>query len=78
MAKFKRIRKICEDFDKTIEGLSDDELRKLIQECRNLTQKNCWFLLYEMREIVMDRAKAYLHTHRVIRADRKDGGEYER
>jgi len=67
MSKFKRLRKISMLFDDSISTLSDDELRKLIRECRNLTQTNCWFLLYELKDIVIDRAKDLLGTRAFLR-----------
>ena len=64
MAKFKRINQIAEDFDDLICILSDDELRKLIRECRKLSGTNCWFLQYELKDIVISRAKAFLESRR--------------
>lgn len=60
--RFKRIRKIAKDFDDVIGKLSDDEKRKLIRECRRLNQTNCWFLMYKLKDIVIDRAKAFLQA----------------
>ena len=64
MAKFKRIKQIAEEFDNSICILSDDELRKIIRECRKLSRTNCWFLEYELKDIVISRAKAFLETRR--------------
>ena len=62
--KFKRISNISKLFDNSISKLSKDELRKLIYECQNLTTTNCWFLNYELRNIVIDRAKTFLESRR--------------
>ena len=75
MSNFKRISKISEAFDNSISKLSSDELRKLIGECRNLSTTNCWFLLYEMRDVVIDRAKAFLRTRRIKAGHNKKRGD---
>lgn len=61
---FKRIKKISDAFDDSISKLSKNELRKLIRECQNLTTTNCWFLNYDLKNIVIDRAKAFLESRR--------------
>ena len=73
--RFKRIKKIREAFDDSISKLSSDELRKLIGECHNLSTKNSWFLLYEMRDIVIDHAKAILSTRRIKAGHNKKRGD---
>ena len=40
--------------------MSTDEKRKLMAECKRLTTTNCWFLMYELKDIVYEQAKAFL------------------
>ena len=75
MVRFKRIRHISEVFDDSISKLSDDDLRKLIRECKKLTDINCWFLLYELKDIVIDRAKSYLKSRQKKARQKRKGGD---
>lgn len=52
MAKRKTINKIAEILWDNVEKLADKELKKLIKECSILTETNCWFLEYQLKDVV--------------------------
>jgi len=60
MSEFKRIKKIADELNTSISKMSTDEKRKLMAECKRLTTTNCWFLMYELKDIVYEQAKAFL------------------
>ena len=58
--RFKRISKIRDSLQFEINPLSDSELRKLIGECQNLTKTNCEWIMYRLKDIVIEVARCQL------------------
>ena len=58
--RFKRIRKIQDSLQFEINPLSDSELRKLIGECQRLTKTNCSWIMYGLKDIVIEVARSQL------------------
>lgn len=55
--KFKRISKIAQSLRNEMDKLDEPELTKLIAECNNLSQTNCGWQMYGLKEIVIEMAK---------------------
>ena len=58
--RFRRMRKIQDALQSEINKHSEPELRKLISECHRLTQKNCSWIMYVLKEPVIAVAQAQL------------------
>jgi len=58
--RFKRIRKIQDSLQFEINPLSESELRKLIGECQRLNNKNCSWIMYGLKDIVIAVARSQL------------------
>jgi hypothetical protein len=57
-----------EMYEKTrsiLETKSDDELLKIIEDTKNLNVQNCWWAVYNMREIVAYEAKIILQNRQI-------------
>ena len=59
--KFKRIDKFGKAVRAEISKLGEKELKLLIGECRRMTNTNCGWQKYGLREIVTEMAKAQIH-----------------
>ena len=54
---FKRITKITDTVKAELDKLDGPELTKLIAECNNLSQTNCGWQMYGLKDIVIEMAK---------------------
>jgi len=70
MAK-KEISKIAQSVWRAIERLNESQLKALIGECENLTETNCWFLDYQMKDIVSNLAVERLRAFPPLDKKRK-------
>ena len=55
--KFKRISKLTDTVRAELEKLDGPELTKLIAECNNLSQTNCGWQMFGLKDIVTEMAK---------------------
>jgi len=55
--RFKRISKIADVLSAEIQKFDETETKKLIGECRRMSQTNCGWIMYGLKEIVTEIAK---------------------
>lgn len=57
---FKKIRQISKVTIAEIDKLSNSELEELIQECHQLSSTNCSWVMYGLKDIVIELAKCQI------------------
>lgn len=55
--KFYNLRKIATMITDTITNCSEEELKQLLEQCRNATSLNCWWLVYKLKDVVSELVK---------------------
>ena len=57
-------KKIAIDFVDGFENLSDEDLKKIILECGEMTAGNCWWVAYDLRHAIRDIAETELQRRK--------------
>lgn len=65
--RFKRIRTIADILSKEISKFNEPELKRLIGECQRLSQTNCGWMMYGLKEIVTEIAKCRIRWFKINR-----------
>lgn len=73
--KFQRIRKIKKALTTEINKLTVLESERLVGECRNLTTTNCSWIMYRLKELVIELAQSHCKWLKTQKDLVKESGE---
>lgn len=54
--KFPLTEKLANNFSDYINGLTEEQLEDIIKECDSFTETNCWYLKYDLKDVIKDYA----------------------